>query len=42
MIWTELDQLNFSPDAEVVALNPDDIELAGDVSGSYRETGALF
>jgi penicillin V acylase-like amidase (Ntn superfamily) len=42
VIWTELDQLNFSSDAEVVALNPDDIELAGDVTGRYRETRVLF
>jgi choloylglycine hydrolase len=42
VIWTELDQLNFSPDAQVIALDPDDIELSGDVSGSYRETRVPF
>lgn len=33
--WTPLAELNFAPGAPALMLNPDDVGLAGDVSGRY-------
>ena len=35
VVWIELDKLNFAPGAPVMKLNPDDINLSGDVSGRF-------
>ena len=36
VIWTELDKLDLQPGAPVRTLDPDDIDLAGEVSGAFR------
>ena len=36
LIWTDSKKLNFEPGAPVETLNPDSIDLVGDVSGDYR------
>lgn len=42
VIWTELGALDFSPGAPVLVLDPDDIQLSGDVSGRYAEAAVAF
>lgn len=36
VVWTDLKALDFRPGAPVRVLNPDSIDLSGDVSGDYR------
>ena len=42
VIWTALDELDLSAGAPTVALDPDDIALAGDVSGRYAPAEISF
>ena len=42
VIWTDLKSLDFRPGAPVRVLNPDSIDLSGDVTGSYRRAPAPF
>ena len=42
VIWTELGALDFSAGAPVLALDPDDIALTGDVSAAYRPAEVAF
>ncbi|MGX1971159.1 linear amide C-N hydrolase [Streptomyces kronopolitis] len=42
LLWTELDRFDLSPGAPVMALNPDSIDLAGDVSGQFAQVDAPF
>ena len=42
VIWTDLKALDFRPGAPVRILNPDSIDLSGDVTGSYRRAPAPF
>ena len=37
VIWTELGNLDFEPGAPVITLDPDDIDLVGEVSGAFRQ-----
>jgi hypothetical protein len=37
LLWAELGQFDFSPGAAVMTLNPDGINLTGDVSGKYTQ-----
>jgi penicillin V acylase-like amidase (Ntn superfamily) len=36
VIWADLDKLDFDPGSPVMTLEPDDIGLAGEVSGAFR------
>jgi choloylglycine hydrolase len=40
LIWTDLKQLDFQPGAPVRTLNPDSIDLVGDVTADYRPAPA--
>jgi penicillin V acylase-like amidase (Ntn superfamily) len=40
LIWTDLKQLDFQPGAPVQTLNPDSIDLVGDVIADYRPAPA--
>jgi penicillin V acylase-like amidase (Ntn superfamily) len=42
VIWTDLKKLDFEPGAPVQTLNPDSIDLAGDVSSDYRPAPAPY
>jgi penicillin V acylase-like amidase (Ntn superfamily) len=42
VIWTDLRKLDFRPGAPVRVLNPDSLDLSGDVSGDYRRAPAPF
>lgn len=42
VIWTDLEALDFSAGAPTLALDPDDIALAGDVSAAYRQADVAF
>ena len=42
VIWTELDKLDLQPGAPVVTLDPDNIDLAGEVSGAFRPGSAPY
>jgi choloylglycine hydrolase len=36
VIWADLDKLDFEPGSPVLTLDPDDIDLSGEVSGAFR------
>lgn len=40
--WTRLKQLDFKPGAPVLSLDPDAVDLAGNVLGRYRKVSAPF
>ena len=42
LIWTDLKKLDFEPGAAVRTLNPDSIDLVGDVSADYRPAAAPY
>ena len=42
VIWTELDKLDFEPGAPVMTLDPDNIDLAGEVSGAFEAGQAPY
>jgi penicillin V acylase-like amidase (Ntn superfamily) len=42
VIWTDMRKLDFSQGAPVRALNPDNINLSGDVSASYTDAPAPY
>jgi penicillin V acylase-like amidase (Ntn superfamily) len=42
LIWTELDELDFSSTAPTLTLDPDDIALVGNVSSRYSAANAAF
>ena len=42
VIWTELDKLDFEPGAPVMMLDPDNIDLAGEVSGTFEAGQAPY
>jgi len=42
VIWTDLKRLDFRPGAPVRTLNPDSIDLVGDVTGDYAHTRAPY
>jgi penicillin V acylase-like amidase (Ntn superfamily) len=42
VIWTDLKKLDFKPGAPVRTLNPDSIDLAGDVTADYRPAPAPY
>ncbi len=42
VIWTDLDQLDFSQGTPAMTLDPDDIALAGDVSNRYQPNKVGF
>ena len=42
VIWTDLKKLDFRPGAPVRTLDPDSIELVGDVSGDYATARAPY
>ena len=42
VIWAELDNLGFGPGAPVMTLDPDDIGLAGEVSGAFAAGQAPY
>lgn len=42
VIWTDLKKMDLSPGAPVRVLNPDSIDLSGDVSGDYRAAAAPY
>jgi penicillin V acylase-like amidase (Ntn superfamily) len=42
VIWTDLAKLDLRPGAPVKMLNPDDINLSGDVSGAYHRAAAPY
>ena len=42
VIWTELDKLDFEPGAPVMTLDPDNIGLAGEVSGAFQASKAPY
>ncbi len=42
VIWTELGKFDLKPGAPVQQLNPDNIDLSGDVSGDYKPAKAPF
>jgi penicillin V acylase-like amidase (Ntn superfamily) len=42
LIWTDLKKLDFEPGAPVQTLNPDSIDLVGDVTGNYRRAAAPY
>lgn len=42
VIWAELDNLDFEPGTPVMTLDPDDIALAGEVSGAFRPGKAPY
>jgi len=37
VVWTQLDDFDLSPGKPVMVLDPHDIKLAGDISGSFAE-----
>ncbi len=42
LIWVDLARLNFAAGAEVMTLNPDNVNLAGDVSDRFQPAPAPF
>ena len=42
VIWADLTQMNLSPGAPAMVLNPDDIALSGDVTDKFRPAKAAF
>ncbi len=42
VIWAELGKFDLAPGAPVMMLNPDDIGLAGDVTGQFKAAAAPF
>jgi penicillin V acylase-like amidase (Ntn superfamily) len=42
LVWTNFKKLDLRPGAPVRTLNPDSVELTGDVSGDYRPAPAPY
>ncbi len=42
LIWVHLDKVSFEPGAPVMALDPDNIELAGEVSAAFQQIEKPF
>lgn len=42
VIWTDLPKLNLSEGAPVLTLNPDNIDLSGDVTAKFEPATAPF
>lgn len=42
VIWVDLNKLELNPGAPVKTLNPDNIDLSGDVTGKFRKATAPF
>ena len=42
VVWADLAKFNLNPGAPMKTLNPDNIELSGDVSGKFRKAKAPF
>jgi choloylglycine hydrolase len=42
VIWTDLSDFDLSPGSGVRLLNPDDIDLSGNVSGKYEAGAAPY
>ncbi len=42
LVWTDLKKLNFEPGAPVLTLNPNSINLVGDVTADYRPAPAPY
>lgn len=42
VIWVDLNKLDLNPGAPVKTLNPDNIDLSGDVTGKFRKATAPF
>jgi penicillin V acylase-like amidase (Ntn superfamily) len=42
VVWADLDRFDLEPGAPVMALDPDSIELSGNVSGQFAQTQASF
>ncbi len=42
VVWADLDRFDLVPGAPVLALDPDSIELSGNVSGLFTQTQAPF
>jgi choloylglycine hydrolase len=42
VIWADLGKFNLAPGAPVMALDPDNIALSGDVTGKFRKAKAPF
>jgi penicillin V acylase-like amidase (Ntn superfamily) len=42
LIWADLGNLDFEPGAPVMTLDPGDVSLAGEVSGSFRPAGQPY
>ncbi|MGX1849623.1 linear amide C-N hydrolase [Streptomyces sp. NPDC055299] len=42
LLWAEIDRFDLSPGAPVMTLNPDSLDLAGDVSGQFAQAPAPF
>jgi penicillin V acylase-like amidase (Ntn superfamily) len=42
VVWADLDRFNLQPGAPVMALNPDSLDLAGNVSGQFTQVPPPF
>jgi choloylglycine hydrolase len=42
VVWVDLDRFDLQPGAPVMALNPDNLELSGNVSGQFTQIPAPF
>jgi len=42
VIWADLQQMNLSPGAPTLVLNPNDIALSGDVTDKFKPAKAAF
>jgi choloylglycine hydrolase len=43
VVWIDLDQLNVNPGAPVLTLDPDDMELSGNITTKFQPVAkALF
>jgi penicillin V acylase-like amidase (Ntn superfamily) len=42
VVWADLDRFDLEPGAPVMTLDPDSIELSGNVSGQFAQTQAPF
>jgi penicillin V acylase-like amidase (Ntn superfamily) len=42
VLWTDLSQFDLTPEAQAMVLDPDGIELAGDVTGKFRPLDPIW
>jgi choloylglycine hydrolase len=42
VVWADLDKFDLEPGAPVMVLDPDSVELSGNVSGQFVQTHAPF